>query len=142
LPCRSLPVIPDAQQFTINFTNNNLLGSANGLPAYKTSKARVCVTVGMMTTGYDCPDLLNLALMRPVFSPSEFVQIKGRGTRKHDFREQLQDEALKAQVIAPHKTAYKLFDFFATCEYFEEKFNYDEVLKLPRPNPPRQAPCR
>ena len=125
--------ITDAQQFTINFTNNNLLGSANVLPAYKTSKARICVTVGMMTTGYDCPDLLNLALMRPVFSPSDFVQIKGRGTRKHDFREQLQDEALKAQVTAPHKTAYKLFDFFASCEYFEEKFNYDEVLKLPRP---------
>ena len=126
-------LIPDAQQFTINFTNNNLLGSANGLPAYKTSKARVCVTVGMMTTGYDCPDLLNLALMRSVFSPSEFVQIKGRGTRKHDFRDQLQDESLKAQVAQPHKTAYKLFDFFATCEFFEEKFNYDEVLKLPRP---------
>lgn len=125
--------ITDAQQFTINFTNNNLLGSANGLPTYKTSKTRVCVTVGMMTTGYDCPDLLNLALMRPVFSPSDFVQIKGRGTRKHDFREQLQDDVLKAQVTARHKTAYKLFDFFATCEYFEEKFNYDEVLKLPRP---------
>ena len=126
-------LIPGAQQFSINFTNNNLLGSANVLPAYKTSKARVCVTVGMMTTGYDCPDLLNLALMRPVFSPSDFVQIKGRGTRKHDFREQLQDESLKSQVGAPHKLAYKLFDFFANCEYFEEKFNYDEVLKLPRP---------
>ena len=126
-------LIPDAQQFTLNFTNNNLLGAANALPAYKTSNARICVTVGMMTTGYDCPDLLNLALMRPVFSPSDFVQIKGRGTRKHDFREQLQDESLKAQVAAPHKTAYKLFDFFATCEYFEDKFDYDQVLKLPRP---------
>jgi type I restriction enzyme R subunit len=127
-------LIPDAQQFTINFTNNNLLGSAAVLPAYKTSKARVCVTVGMMTTGYDCPDLLNLALMRPVFSPSDFVQIKGRGTRKHDFTDDLRDDNLKSQVTAPHKTAYKLFDFFATCEYFEETFNYDEVLKLPRPN--------
>ncbi len=126
-------LIPDSQQFTINFTNNNLLGSANVLPAYKTSKARICVTVGMMTTGYDCPDLLNLALMRPVFSPSDFVQIKGRGTRKHDFREQLQDESLKVQVTAPHKLVYKLFDFFATCEYFEDKFDYDQVLKLPRP---------
>ena len=125
-------LIPDAQQFTINFTNNNLLGSANGLASYKTSKARICVTVGMMTTGYDCPDLLNLALMRPVFSPSDFIQIKGRGTRKHDFREQLQDESLKAQISNPNKTTYKLFDFFATCEYFEEKFNYDEVLKLPK----------
>jgi type I restriction enzyme R subunit len=125
--------VPDAQQFAINFTNNNLLGSANGLPSYKTSKARVCVTVGMMTTGYDCPDLLNLALMRPVFSPTDFVQIKGRGTRKHDFRDQLHDESLKAQVQAPDKTAYKLFDFFASSEYFEDKFNYDEILKLPSP---------
>ena len=126
-------LISDAQQFTLNFTNNNLLGSANGLAAYKTSKARVCVTVGMMTTGYDCPDLLNLALMRPVFSPSDFVQMKGRGTRKHDFTEQLQDDNLKREAINTQKTAYKLFDFFATCEYFEEKFNYDQVLKLPRP---------
>ena len=127
-------LIADAQQFTINFTNNNLQGSAAVLPAYKTSKARICVTVGMMTTGYDCPDLLNLALMRPVFSPSDFVQIKGRGTRKHDFTEQLRDDSLAQQVSAPHKTAYKLFDFFATCEYFDEKFNYDQVLKLPRPS--------
>jgi hypothetical protein len=79
--------IPDAQQFTINFANNNLLGSGNFIPAYKTSKARICVTVGMMTTGYDCTDILNIGLFRPIFSPTDFIQIKGRGTRKHDFRE-------------------------------------------------------
>ena len=125
--------VPDAQQFTINFANNNLLGSGNFLPAYKTSKARVCVTVGMMTTGYDCTDILNLGLMRPVFSPTDFIQIKGRGTRKHDFLEQLFDDALRPGVMQPQKTAFKLFDFFANCEYFETEFNYDEVLKLPRP---------
>jgi type I restriction enzyme R subunit len=125
--------IPDAQQFTINFTNNNLLGSGNFLPAYKTSKARVCVTVGMMTTGYDCPDILNLGLFRPIFSPTDFIQIKGRGTRKHNFLEQLFDDSLKDGVLHPQKTAFKLFDFFANCEYFETGFNYDEVLKLPRP---------
>lgn len=125
--------VPDAQQFTINFANNNLLGSGNFLPAYKTSKARVCVTVGMMTTGYDCTDLLNLGLFRPIFSPTDFIQIKGRGTRKHDFLEQLFDDALRAGVTQPHKTAFKLFDFFANCEYFETEFNYDDVLKLPRP---------
>jgi len=135
--------IADAQQFTINFTNNTLLGSANFLPACRTSKARVCVTVGMMTTGYDCPDLLNLALMRPVFSPADFVQIKGRGTRKHDFSANLFDPALKDELTQPHKTHYKLFDFFANCEYFEEKFVYDEILKLPRPrsaSPPTAFP--
>lgn len=125
--------VDGAQQHTINFTNNNLLGSANFLDSYKTSKARVCVTVGMMTTGYDCPDILNLALMRPVFSPTDFIQIKGRGTRKHDFREQLFDEDLKATLAAPQKLSYKLFDFFANCEYFEEEFDYDQVLKLPKP---------
>ncbi len=105
--------VTGAQQMTINFTNNNLLGSANFNPAYKTSKARVCVTVGMMTTGYDCPDILNLGLFRPIFSPTDFIQIKGRGTRKHDFRERLFDESLKADIAHPHKTAFKLFDFFA-----------------------------
>jgi type I restriction enzyme R subunit len=127
--------IPDAQQFTVNFSNNNLLGSGNFIPAYKTSKARVCVTVGMMTTGYDCTDLLNLGLFRPIFSPTDFIQIKGRGTRKHDFLEQLFDESLRGGVQRPSKTAYKLFDFFANCEYFEEEFNYDEVLKLPPSRP-------
>jgi type I restriction enzyme R subunit len=125
--------IPDAQQFTVNFSNNNLLGSGNFIPAYKTSKARVCVTVGMMTTGYDCTDILNLGLFRPIFSPTDFIQIKGRGTRTHNFLEQLLDESLKDSVQNPSKTAFKLFDFFANCEYFEEKFNYDEVLKLPPP---------
>ena len=124
--------IPDAQQFTINFSNNNLLGSANFLPAYKTSKARVCVTVGMMTTGYDCTDILNLGLFRPIFSPTDFIQIKGRGTRRHNFLEQLFDDSLKGNILQPQKTAFKLFDFFANCEYFEEEFNYDEVLQLPQ----------
>ena len=125
--------VDGAQQHTINFTNNNLLGSANFIPTYKTSKARVCVTVGMMTTGYDCPDLLNLGLFRPIFSPTDFIQIKGRGTRKHDFREQLFDETIRESVKEPKKTSFKLFDFFANCEYFEKEFKYDEVRKLPKP---------
>src|ERR1700730_16185263 len=94
----------NAQQMTINFTNNKLLGSANFLSTYKTSKARVCVTVGMMTTGYDCPDILNLGLFRPIFSPTDFIQIKGRGTRKHNFLEELHDEAHKADVKSADKT--------------------------------------
>lgn len=125
--------IPDAQQFTANFANNSLCGLANFLSSYKTSKARICVTVGMMTTGYDCTDILNLGLFRPIFSPTDFIQIKGRGTRKHNFLELLFDDGLKEWVQQPEKSAFKLFDFFANCEYFETKFNYDEVLKLPKP---------
>jgi type I restriction enzyme R subunit len=29
------------------------------------------------------------------------------------------------------KKTFKLFDFFANVEYFEEKYDYDEILKLP-----------
>ena len=129
--------VSDARQFTINFANNHLLGSCNFLPEYRTSKARVCVTVGMMTTGYDCPDILNLGLFRPIFSPTDFIQIKGRGTRRHDFLELLFDDNLKDGVADPQKTAFKLFDFFGNCEYFETEFNYDEVLELPRPSDKR-----
>ena len=123
--------VADAQRFTVNFANNQLLGVSDAVTGYRTSKARVCVTVGMMTTGYDCPDILNLGLFRPVFSPTDFVQIKGRGTRLHDFRDDLLDKDLAEGVERPKKTAFKLFDFFGNNEYFEEEFNYDEVLKLP-----------
>lgn len=119
----------DSQQMTINFSNNNLMGSGNFIDDYKTSKARVCVTVGMMTTGYDCTDILNLCLMRPIFSPTEFIQIKGRGTRKHNFADQLRVKTKSNANV--EKDVFKLFDFFANCEFFEEKFNYNEVLKLP-----------
>jgi type I restriction enzyme R subunit len=122
---------------TIDFANNNLNGKsrwqADRFRDYDTSRTRVCVTVGMMTTGYDCEDVLNVVLARPIFSPTDFIQIKGRGTRKHDFREQLFDEDLKENVTEPKKSSFKLFDFFANCQYFEEEFDYDEVLKLPRP---------
>ena len=124
--------VPDAQQYAIRFANNNLMGRGNALAEYRTSKARICVTVGMMTTGYDCPDLLNLGLFRPIFSPTDFIQIKGRGTRKHNFFDQLLDEELKEDIGEAQKDAYKLFDFFANCEYFETEFDYDEKLELPR----------
>ena len=76
--------ISDAQQFTINFSNNNLLGSGNFNTAYKTSKARVCVTVGMMTTGYDCTDLLNLGHgFHPNQGPRHpHAQLSGAGLRR------------------------------------------------------------
>ena len=120
--------IPNAQQYTTNFANNNLNGHTNFLESYKTSKTRVCVTVGMMTTGYDCTDLLNLVLMRPIFSPTDFIQIKGRGTRRYTF--EYTDE--QNEQHEHKKDSFKIFDFFANHEYFEEKFNYDEVLELPQ----------
>ncbi|HOQ70120.1 MAG TPA: DEAD/DEAH box helicase family protein [Anaerolineaceae bacterium] len=123
--------IPGAQEYSISFANNNLNGHTRFLDGYKSSKTRACVTVGMMTTGYDCQDILNLAMMRPIFSPTDFIQIKGRGTRRWDFTYPYKD-GHRVEEIVKHKAHFKLFDFFANCEYFEDKFNYDEVIKLPR----------
>lgn len=132
--------VMDAQQMTINFANNKLGGSGNYLVQYLTSKTRVCVTVGMMTTGYDCTDILNLCLMRPIFSPTDFIQIKGRGTRKHHFETEIKDPKAKEEIGAVMKDKYKLFDFFANCEYFEKDYNYDQVLKLPKPKSGERTP--
>ncbi len=89
--------------------------------------------------------------MRPIFSPTDFIQIKGRGTRRpqlHSMR--CWTTALRSQYGPQQKTAYKLFDFFANCEYFEEEFNYDRgafrcpclVPVLAGPHPARnQSPA-
>lgn len=119
--------IPNAQQMAQNFANNNLNGNENFLEGYKTSKTRVCVTVGMMTTGYDCEDILNIVLLRPIFSPTDFIQIKGRGTRTFSF--EYEDE--NREVKEYNKDKFNLFDFFGNYKYFEEEFDYDKVLELP-----------
>ncbi len=123
--------IPDAQQFTVSFANNNLNGRTRFLEGYLSGKTRVCVTVGMMTTGYDCEDILNLCMMRPIFSPTDFIQIKGRGTRRYSFVHKEKD-AGDIHVQKVDKDRFKLFDFFANCEYFEEKYDYDEIIPLPK----------
>ncbi len=128
--------VSGAQQMTINFANNRLGGQVKNPEGYASSKTRIAVTVGMMTTGYDCQDLLNIALMRPVFSPTDFVQIKGRGTRKWSF---VYNNYADVDAMI-EKTHYKFFDFFATCEYFENEFDYDEKIKLPQGSPVFDGP--
>ncbi|MEP6891455.1 MAG: hypothetical protein ABI955_12255, partial [Nitrospirota bacterium] len=84
---------------------------------------RIAVSVDMLSTGYNCRDLLNIGLFRPVFSPTEYIQIKGRGTRRYTF-------------IIGHttyeKSCFFLLDFCAVAEYFEEQYDYSMPLKIPR----------
>lgn len=124
-------IVENAQQMTTNFRNNNLNGKSGADPHYRTSRTRVCVTVGMMTTGYDCRDILNICMMRPVYSPSEFIQMKGRGTRRYDFSQAWTKKSEMPDQVEAQKERFLLFDFFGNYEYFEKDFDYDEVLKLP-----------
>ncbi|MGV8025421.1 MAG: DEAD/DEAH box helicase family protein [Anaerolineaceae bacterium] len=123
--------IMEAQKHAMHFAGNNLNGTTRFLENYKKSgRTRVCVTVGMMTTGYDCRDILNLCTLRPIFSPTDFIQIKGRGTRPFTFQYEIDHDGHREKKEI-EKEHFKLFDFFANCEYFEKDFNYDEILKLP-----------
>ena len=123
--------VRDSQKMTIDFRNNSLRGAFNKEPCYRTSKARVCVTVNMMATGYDCPDILNICMMRPIHSPSDFIQIKGRGTRRFDFSQSWITKSNIPDDIDSQKKQFMLFDFFGNYDYFEKGFDYDKVIQLP-----------
>jgi type I restriction enzyme R subunit len=121
--------IPGCQKSTISFAENNLNGWSNYNPElidYESSKTRVCLTVGMMTTGYDCEDILNIVLARPIFSPSDYIQIKGRGTRLFTF-----EYRHSAGIKEEKKDNYHLFDFFANHQYFQDEFDYMKRLEPP-----------
>lgn len=105
---------------------SNVVGSQDLSKRFRNNKlgnTRIVATVSMMTTGYDCPDLLNIAFMRPVFSPTEFIQMKGRGTRRFTFTDE-------KSGIKIEKQNFNIVDFFAVCEYFEEVIDYLEPMKL------------
>ncbi|HEV2490030.1 MAG TPA: DEAD/DEAH box helicase family protein [Candidatus Acidoferrales bacterium] len=85
---------------------------------------RVAVSVDMLSTGYNCRDLLNVVLMRPVFSPTEYIQIKGRGTRRYTFR---------VGDTEYDKKYFYILDFCGVAEYFEETYDYSVPLPVPRP---------
>jgi type I site-specific restriction endonuclease len=84
-------------------------------------KEKIAVTVDMLSTGYNCKDLLNLGFFRPVFSPSMYIQMKGRGTRLFDF-------TINGKKY-PKKNFY-ILDFCGVAEYFDEKYDYDKPLVL------------
>ena len=135
--------IDKSQRMTVDFRNNSLNGQSKINAHYRTSKTRVCVTVGMMTTGYDCTDILNICMMRPIYSPSEFIQMKGRGTRKCDFSQAWITKSEIPDHIESQKEQFLLFDFFGNYEYFEKDFDYDEILELPAaPSKPSEDPIK
>jgi len=92
---------------------------------------RIAVSVDMLSTGYNCRDLLNIGLMRPIFSPTEYIQIKGRGTRLFTF---------KIGNTEYEKKNFFMLDFCAVAEYFEEKYDYTIPLKIPREKKESQPP--
>lgn len=51
------------------------------LDAFKAGQIRCMVNNSVLTTGFDCPEIDMIAMLRPTKSPSLWVQMLGRGTR-------------------------------------------------------------
>lgn len=70
----------------------------------------IAVSVDMLDTGIDVPEIVNLVFAKPVKSYAKFWQMIGRGTR------------LCPDLFGPgeHKTVFQIFDHWGNFEYFDE----------------------
>lgn len=82
---------------------DNFSSKLNTLP-------QIAISVDMLDTGIDVPQVLNLVFFKAVRSKVKFLQMIGRGTR------------LCPDLFAPgmHKSEFYIFDFCANFEYFNE----------------------
>ena len=102
---------PRAEQLIDDFK-----GKATG----PTNDLTVAISVDMLDTGIDVPEILNLVFAKPIKSPVKFWQMIGRGTR------------LCENLFGPgqHKTIFRVFDHWKNFERFEMGY---------RPAEPRQG---
>ena len=85
---------------------------------------QVLVSVNMLDTGFDCPEVVNLIFARYTKSVTLYRQMLGRGTRK-----------------SPGKPIFTLFDFVGVVEVHEGDEDYGEGGKVMEPKPrPRPQP--
>ncbi len=76
------------------------------------SMPRIAISVDMLDTGVDIPEVCNLAFVKPVFSKIKFWQMIGRGTRA--------DATCKHKEWLPNrkKEEFLIFDFWKVFDWF------------------------
>jgi type I restriction enzyme, R subunit len=79
----------------------------------------IAVSVDMLDTGVDIPEVVNLVFFKPVYSRVKFNQMIGRGTRL----------CPDLFGIAQHKEKFFIFDLCSNFDYF----NQEIVEKEPKP---------
>lgn len=80
------------------------------------SNLTIAVSVDMLDTGIDVPEIVNLVFAKPVKSYAKFWQMIGRGTR------------LCPDLFGPgqDKTVFQIFDHWGNFEYFDELHEEEE----------------
>ena len=78
-----------------------------------TSLPQIAVSVDMLDTGIDVPEILNLVFFKPVYSSSKYWQMIGRGTR------------LCKDVFGPgiDKKFFYIFDYCENFEFFQQNMD-------------------
>lgn len=86
----------------------------------------IAISVDMLDTGIDVPEIVNLVFAKPVYSYIKFWQMIGRGTR------------LCPNLFGPgrNKTHFLIFDHWGNFDYFEEQYKPAETA------PPKSLPQR
>ena len=76
----------------------------------KDSAPHIAISVDMLDTGIDIPEVANLVFFKPVYSKIKFWQMIGRGTR------------LCPDLFGPHddKQDFRVFDFCFNFDFFRE----------------------
>ncbi|MDH6255170.1 DEAD/DEAH box helicase family protein [Aurantimicrobium minutum] len=71
---------------------------------------QIAISVDMLDTGVDVPDVVNLVFFKPVFSKTKYWQMVGRGTR------------LRPDLYGPdeNKKDFVIFDVCGNIEYFNQ----------------------
>ena len=87
------------------------------------SMPQITVSVDMMDTGIDVPNVLNLVFFKQVFSKIKFLQMIGRGTR------------LCNDIYGPgeHKSGFLIFDYFDNFHYFSTRNTWSTLGDLKNP---------
>jgi len=77
---------------------------------------RIALSVDMLDTGIDVPEVVNLVFAKPVKSWVKFWQMIGRGTR------------LRPNLFGSgqHKTEFLIFDHYGNFDFFEEEYQEPE----------------
>ena len=81
----------------------------------------IAISVDMLDTGIDVPEIVNLVFAKPLYSYVKFWQMIGRGTR------------LCENLFGPgrHKSHFLVFDHWGNFDFFEEKYKPAEA-SLPK----------
>ncbi|MEW2130757.1 DEAD/DEAH box helicase family protein [Streptomyces sp. NPDC005435] len=81
----------------------------------------IAISVDMLDTGVDVPEVLNLVLFKPVYSRTKFWQMIGRGTR------------LCPDIYGPgrDKDGFHVFDLCGNAEFFNQELDRAPARQAP-----------